>query len=196
MNTQNKTTKPFILASASPRRKHLLEKAGYDFEIIPSDVDESVFETENVDTCKYAMDLALAKANDITEKHPVRLVVGADTIVDFDGLIIGKPDDAQHAEQITRMLFSSPHLVITGLAFVCIEREIKITRADTTTVYPREMTPQQLDEHIKGETWQGKAGAYAIQETGDQFVDRIEGSFTNVIGLPMELFEEIISTIQ
>jgi len=185
----------FILASASPRRKILLEKADYQFEIIVSDVDESLFSTEGVTSTEHTMELALAKAKDVAKDYPSRLVMGADTVVDFDGLIIGKPQDAAHAEEITRMLFSAPHKVITGVALVCIDAGIEAVEAATTIVYPRTLTEEQILDHIKNGKWQGKAGAYGIQETGDDFVDRIEGSFTNVIGLPMELVEQMLSEI-
>ena len=184
------TDSRFILASASPRRKDLLNDAGYSFDVIPSDVDESAFSSEGITSQEHTMQLALAKAINIADKHPDKLVMGADTIVDLKGEIIGKPRDAAHAEEITRALFSQPHLVITGVALVRIADNTEIVKAVTTTVYPQKLTEQQITDHIKFGNWKGKAGAYGIQETGDQFVERIEGSFTNVIGLPMELVDE------
>ncbi len=185
--------KRFILASASPRRKLLLEKAGFEFDVIVSEVDESAFETEGVSSVEHTKQLALAKAKDVALKHPGQLVMGADTVVDFDGLIIGKPDDAAHAEEITRKLFSAAHKVITSVALVKISDDIEIVEAVITTVFPRKLTEGQIAEHIRKEDWKGKAGAYGIQESGDEFVERIEGSFTNVIGLPMELIEELLA---
>ena len=183
----------FILASASPRRKLLLEKAGYVFDVITSAVDESAFDTEGISSVEHTKQLALAKAKDVAQKHPNRLILGADTIVDFDGQIIGNPDDAAHAEQITRMLFSAPHKVITGIALVRIKDAVEIVKAETTIVYPKKLTEEQITEHIRKEDWRGKAGAYGIQETGDEFVERIEGSFTNVIGLPMEQIQKLLA---
>jgi predicted house-cleaning NTP pyrophosphatase (Maf/HAM1 superfamily) len=104
-----------------------------------------------------------------------------------------KPDHAEHAEEITRKLFSKPHKVITGLALTCIDKGIEIVEADTTVVYPRQLTDAQIAGHITNGQWEGKAGAYGIQETGDEFVDHIDGSFTNVMGLPMELTERLLS---
>ena len=187
--------KRFILASASPRRKLLLEKAGFEFDIIPSEVDESAFDTESVSSVDHTKELALAKAKDVALKYPSQLVMGADTVVDFEGEIIGKPDDAEHAEEITRKLFSTPHKVITGIALVKIVDKIEIVEADVTIVYPKQLTEDQIAEHIRKEDWKGKAGAYGIQETGDEFVERIEGSFTNVIGLPMELSERLLASL-
>jgi septum formation protein len=114
--------------------------------------------------------------------------------VDFDGQIIGKPVDAADAERITRMLFSKPHKVITGLALIWLDKNIVIVEVDTTIVYPKMLTEQQIQEHIAGGLWEGKAGAYGIQETGDEFVDHIEGSFTNVMGLPMERVERLLQS--
>ncbi|MHC4989190.1 MAG: Maf family protein, partial [Planctomycetota bacterium] len=185
----------FILASASPRRRDLLRKAGYCFEIVPSEVDEAAFNTDGITSEEHTRILALAKAKDVAAKFPNALVMGSDTVVDLDGEIIGKPDDADHAEAITRKLFSQPHKVITGLALVCIEKNIEIVEADTTIVYPRQLTEAQITEHIRKGDWQGKAGAYGIQETGDEFVDRIEGSFTNVMGLPMELTQQLLTEL-
>lgn len=184
----------FILASASPRRKQLLEKAGYRFDVVPSRVDEEAFDAKGMDCTEAARQLALAKALDVAASHPDRLVMGADTVVDLDGRLIGKPADAADAEAITRQLFSRPHKVITGLALVWISRGIQIAETDTTIVYPRMLNEAQIAEHIAGGSWEGKAGAYAIQETGDRFVERIEGSFTNVMGLPIERVEKLLAS--
>jgi septum formation protein len=184
-------TQNIILASVSPRRKELLAEAGYKFRVVHSQVDESGFSTENISSVEYAKKLALAKANDVAQKFPDSLVIGADTVVDFDGQIIGKAIDAKDAERITRMLFSKPHKVITGIAFISINQKIKIVEADTTTVYPRKLTDDQIAEHIKSGVWQGKAGAYSIRDN-DPFVDHIDGSFTNVMGFPMELFKKLL----
>ncbi len=182
----------FILASASPRRKNLLSEAGYNFEIIVSDVDESSFEDTNISPAKFAANLAFAKALDVAKKNPDRLVLGADTIVDFQGEIIGKAEDTEHAEEITKKLFSKPHKVITAIALIRLCDNVKIIDYDTTVVYPRQMSAEQIAEHIAGNSWQGKAGAYAIQETGDDFVEKIEGSLTNVMGLPMEMVNALL----
>jgi len=184
-----------ILASASPRRRGLLTEAGYDFEVVVPDVDESAFAREGVGAEEYAKRLALAKARSVAERFGDSLVLGADTVADFDGEIIGKPADSKEAEEITVKLFSTPHRVVTGVAIVRLSDGTQLCQSDSTTVYPKRLTPEQIAEHIKGGTWQGKAGAYAIQENGDEFVERIEGSLTNVMGLPMELLRRMLSSI-
>ena len=182
-----------VLASASPRRKKLLAEAGYKFTVSVPKINESAFPAESVNPCEYAKRLALAKAKNVAAKFPGCLVIGADTVVDFDGEIIGKPADSKEAEQITRKLFSAPHKVITAVAIVQLSDGTEIVESDTTTVYPKKLTDEQIAEHIKGESWRDKAGAYAIQENGDAFIERIEGSLTNVMGLPMELLQSVLA---
>ncbi len=182
----------FILASASPRQKQLLAEAGYRFTVVRSGIDESAFAAEGINACEYAERLALAKAKNVAEKYPDSLVIGADTVVDFMGEIIGKPADAKEAEQITKKLFSRPHKVITGIAIVKLSDGVELSESDTTTIYPKRLTSEQIAKHIKSESWRDKAGAYAIKVSGDEFIERIQGSLTNVIGLPMELLERLL----
>jgi septum formation protein len=173
-----------------------LSQAGYKFEVVPSDVDEADFPLQGISPCKYAERLALAKAMDVAEDFRDKLVLGADTIVDFDGRIIGKPTDAEDAERITKMLFSMPHKVITAVAIVRLEDGVELIESDTTVVYPRKLSSQQIADHITSGTWQDKAGAYAIQENGDEFIEKINGSMTNVMGLPMELVQRMFAEIE
>jgi len=192
-----------ILASASPRRRELLAEAGYKFEIVVSNIDESVFPCENISPVEYAKQLALAKAEDVAKNYRDCLVIGADTVIDFDGEIIGKARAAAHAQEITRKLFSKPHKVITGLALICITGFqpvktrpgwpcYKIVEAETTIVYPKKLSDAQIEQHIKSGIWENKAGAYSIKEN-DPFVDHIDGSLTNVMGMPIELLNKLIS---
>lgn len=184
-----------ILASASARRKKLMTEAGYSFTVIEPDVDESLFPADGISVSEYAMKLALAKADSVAAEHPDAIVIGADTVAELHGQIIGKPADAKDARRITEQLFTTPHQVITGVAIVRHRDGTKLVESDSTTVYPRKMTPEQIADHIAGGSWRGKAGAYAIQETGDKFVDRIEGSLTNVMGLPMELLTSLLARL-
>jgi len=181
-----------ILASSSPRRKQLLSDAGYEFKVVAADINESSFLAEHLEPCEYAKKLALAKAKTVAAQYPDSLVIGADTIVDFNGQIIGKPTNAEDAERITRKLFSKTHKVITAIALVRSSDNTEIVKSDITEVYPKRMTNEQLTEHIKSESWRDKAGAYAIQENGDEFIEKIEGSLTNVMGLPMELLQQLL----
>lgn len=179
-----------VLASASPRRKQLLAEAGYKFRVVPPEIDESAF--EGAGACECAKRLALAKARDVAGEFPDCLVIGADTVVDFQGETVGKAADAKEAEVITRKLVSAPHKVITGVAIVRMADGVEIVESETTTIYPKVLTDKQIAEHIKSGAWRGKAGAYAIKEGGDAFIERIEGSLTNVMGLPMELLGRML----
>ena len=182
---------PIILASASPKRSQLLSESGYKFTVVSPNIDEPAFLAETIRPHEYAERLALAKAKNVAEKHPDCIVIGADTIVDFNGRIVGKPADAKEAEQITKKLFSRPHKVITAVAVVRLSDKIEIVESDSTTIYPKKITDKQIAEHIKSGSWRDKAGAYAIQEN-DEFIERIEGSLTNVMGLPMELLKRLL----
>lgn len=169
----------------------LLEDAGYRFSVEVSDFDEASVPLDS-DAGRYAEKLALGKAMSIAKKRPGDIVLGADTICQCGGEIIGKPRDRRDAERITRKLFSQPHRTITGIAIVRLQDHLEIVTHDVTVVYPKRMTEEQIAMHLAGGSWEGKAGAYAIQETGDEFVERLDGSLSNVVGLPMELLEKVL----
>ena len=192
----NKTnTIKFILASASPRRRTLLTEAGYSFKVIPSSIDESLYCTKGITPKQHTKTLALAKAENIAKQFPDTIVMGSDTVVDLNGQIIGKPDNADHAEQIIRKLFKKPHKVITALALVCINKKIELIQTDTTIIYPKDLTDRQISDYIKTCQWKSKAGAYGIQDKADEFIDHIEGSFTNAMGLPMTLVNDMLAEL-
>jgi len=189
-----------ILASASPRRKELLSQAGpygagYKFTVVRPQIDENDIHLEKAGPAEYAKKAALAKAIDVAQRYPDALVIGADTVVDFNGQTIGKPLDAKDAERITRMLFSAPHKVITALAIVRIRDSMESVEADTTTIYPKKLSEKDIAEHIKSGLWRDKAGAYAIKQPADPFIERIEGSLSNVMGLPMELLQKLLKKL-
>ncbi len=172
-----------------------MRDAGYEFTVAVPNIDESTFLSDGIGAREFTEKLALAKAKSIAQSYPDSIVIGADTVADFDGRIIGKAADAADAEMITKMLFSKPHKVVTGLAIIRLSDNTELIESDSTTVYPKRMTAEQIARHIEGGTWKDKAGAYAIQETGDEFVEKIEGSLTNVMGLPMELLESLFERL-
>jgi septum formation protein len=184
-----------ILASSSPRRKELLEDAGYTFTVKIPTVDEEAFAKTNLKPAEYAEQLALAKANSIAEDYPDALIIGADTVVYSKGQVIGKPKDAEDARSILKKLSASVHKVITGLALIWSSNNVKIVQSESTTIYPRKMTNSQIDEVIKSGVWQNKSGACSIEDF-DQFVEKIHGSLTNVMGLPMELLQKTLKKIK
>ena len=172
-----------ILASQSPRRRYLLERAGLKFRVIPSDLDEGSIPAAPPND--YVRTLATAKARDVARSHPESWVIGADTVVVVDDRLLGKPASTADARTMLRRLSGRTHYVLTG---VCICRLVDNRfYADTvkTDVLFKELTDAEIDWYIQtGEPFD-KAGAYAIQGIGTFLVKRIHGSYTNVVGLPV-----------
>jgi len=178
--------KNIILASGSPRRRELLEQWGIPYKVMPSDVNEDIVEL-NGRTENKAQKLALVKALDVSKRLTEGLVLGADTIVVLNNEIFGKPKDENDAYNILKKLSGRCHEVITGVAVVNSKTGSYMTSFEKTRVFFRNLTDAQIWDYISTGEPMDKAGAYAIQEKGSAFVDRIEGSYTNVIGLPYEL---------
>lgn len=173
---------PVVLASASPRRAELLRQLVEQFEVLPADIDESPLPDEPPH--KLAERLATEKARLIARLRPEALVIGADTVVEIDGNSLAKPEDVADAERMLRLLSGRKHRVITG---VCIASQGHIERFSVTTeVEFREMTPREINEYVKTGEPMDKAGAYAIQGGAKQFAKKIDGSLSNVIGIPLE----------
>lgn len=181
-----------ILASASPQRKKLLEKAGFEFEVVVSLVDESLFEQNGISASAYTEILARAKAFEVAKKYPDALVLGCDSVVAIDDDIIGKPKDEFDAENIVRRLFAKEHRVVSGVAIISLEHGISEVFSESTIIHPKKLSELQIRSHIKSGDWKDKAGGYGIQDCADEFIDSIEGSFSNVMGLPMEKTGQIL----
>ena len=171
-----------VLASASPRRAELLHAAGFTFDVIPADVDERMLPDES--PAQYVRRLAEAKANAIRPLAAGRTVLGADTIVVVGGRVFGKPDDAEDARRMLRELSGRTHAVLTGVAIIGQTRCIDVAE---TSVEFSELTPEEIDWYIATGEPMDKAGAYAIQGRAARFVTRIDGSYSNVVGLPISL---------
>lgn len=170
-----------ILASGSPRRRELLEQAGVCFVVDAADVDER-FHGAPEET---VIELSRQKAAAAAQKHPQETVLAADTIVYCAGRVLGKPANADEAKKMLRGLSDGWHEVYTG---VSVARDGKIeSRCDKTRVHFVLIADEQIDAYVATGEPMDKAGAYAIQGGAARFIDRIEGSPTNVIGLPMEL---------
>lgn len=180
-----------ILASKSPRRKYLLEKAGLSIAVIPSRFDESSVAMRAPDA--YVKTLAEAKAGEIAERHPDGWVIGADTIVTVDGQMLGKPASPSNARRMLQQLSGRVHQVYTGYCICCRQRVRSHSDVVKTDVQFKALSEAEIDWYIQtGEPFD-KAGAYAIQGIGTFLVRRIEGSYTNVVGLPVcEVIEYLI----
>ncbi|MCR5653446.1 MAG: Maf family protein [Ruminococcus sp.] len=172
--------KNVILASASPRRQELLKYIFDEFDIIPADVDESISEDIAVDIRPEK--IAERKALHIAEKHPESMVIGCDTAVIVDDIMLGKPKDEHDARKMLRMLSGRTHKVITGNSIVCDNR-IK-SFSVTTEVEFYLLTEDEINDYISTDDWRDKAGAYGIQGKAGLFVKQIKGDYNNVVGLP------------
>lgn len=170
-----------ILASSSPRRKELLEKAGIDFIIDASSIEETM--NPSLELEERLKQLAIDKAKPIHDKYKDDIVIGADTIVYFNNQIIGKAKDEQDARKILNMLSCHMHTVYTAVA-IYFQNNL-YSFVDQTDVYFKDIS-SMIDEYIDSNEWQGKAGAYGIQGTADIFVDHVVGDVDNVIGLPLK----------
>lgn len=169
-----------ILASASPRRKELLSLITKDFEVIVSGADESCSIKDPAALVRF---LAEKKAESVFETHPADTVIGADTVVEADGEIFGKPVDEADARRMLRTLSANTHFVHTGL---CVQKDgKKRSETFTTKVMFRPLIEGEIDAYLQEETVMDKAGAYAIQGPAAKFVKGIEGCFYNAVGLPV-----------
>lgn len=179
-----------VLASGSPRRRMLLEQMGYAFEVVPAQIDEQA--DPGLPPERQAEALAERKAEAVAGQVGEALVLGADTLVACEGRVIGKAADAGEAREFLRLLTTHRHAVITGLCVLDTRTGEREVAHAVTWVRMRPMAEAELDAYIAGAGWRDKAGAYALQEGGDAFVEAIEGSESNVIGLPGELVAELV----
>ena len=178
-----------ILASASPRRKQLLEALGLPFEVVPSGLAEDAGEGPALEL---APALALAKAREVATRVPAGLVLGADTIVECDGRSWGQPANAAEAWTTLRALSGRTHRVVTGVAVVDVRSGRAESGAAVTEVIFRELSDAEIAAYVEtGEPF-GKAGAYAVQGLGGLWVEGIRGSPSNVIGLPVTLVQDLL----
>jgi septum formation protein len=174
-----------VLASASPRRRELLTQIGLKFQVVPSRAEELVLPGETPE--EHVIRLSIDKASDVAAQKEVegRWFIGSDTIVLCNGQILGKPADERHAAQMLRMLSGQEHRVLSGYAILDRQTGEQRAEAVSTKVRFRELTDAEIARYIASGEPADKAGAYAIQGLGVCFVAEIEGSYTNVVGLPL-----------
>lgn len=182
----------WILASASPRRKELLAELIDNFEIIPSLADENLEGEFTPESLVKALAELKAKEVAIRPENAGKIVIGSDTVVAFEGEVLGKPKDEADAFRMLKMLSGKAHAVYTGVCLACQGENgySADARAAKTDVYFEDLTDEWIAEYIRGGSPMDKAGAYGIQDGG--LVQKIEGSYTNVVGFPIELVKEMI----
>ncbi len=183
--------KPVILASASPRRRELLQQIGISFTIDPADVDESILPGEDAEA--YAVRVALDKAREAAKRAGAGIVIAADTVVVLDEKVLGKPSDARDAERMLGLLSGRMHKVITGLVVMDSKTGRTLSRTAVTRVWFRDLTGDEIKAYVATNEPLDKAGAYGIQEKGAILVQKIEGCYFNVVGLPLALLGEMLS---
>lgn len=176
-----------ILASQSPRRKELLKLICDDFVVEVADIDEKAIHTTNSELAK---ELSKYKAYEVFKNHPDDTVLACDTIVIIDDEILGKPANYEEAFAMLSKLSGRRHHVISG--FTIINKDKEINRSVVTSVYFNKLTPKQIDEYIKSGSPFDKAGGYGIQDKKYDLIDRIEGSYYNVVGLPIEVIKRYL----
>ena len=177
---------PLILASASPRRSELLRTLKLDFQIVASDADEVHY--DYLSAGELSQINASRKARAVSKKFPDALVAGFDTLVALDTKIFGKPRDLNHAKKMLQQLQGKKHYVVTGVCLVHLRSHRHRIFAEKTSVTFRPLNADEISRYHRSVNPLDKAGAYAIQENGDAIVADVSGSFSNVVGLPLEKF--------
>jgi len=178
---------PLVLASSSPRRAELLREAGYRFQIVAPPFIEPEEKHPHIAPMSYAESLAFYKASSVCDTCFDKTILAADTIAYMEGEIIGKPDDEADALRILRKLSGTTHQIITGVVLMHPASDRRLMHHDLSTIRVRTLSDGMIESYLATGEWRGKAGAYGIQDQGDVFVDSVTGSFSNVVGLPMEL---------
>jgi len=180
-----------ILASASPRRRELLQRAGVAFTVVPSNTLEAAQVGETPDG--YTLRVAAEKALDVARRHPGTWVLGADTIVEIDGEVLGKPRDETEGKRMLHQLSGRTHRVITDFVLVDGGGQVRASQAVTSMVTFKPLSEAQIQEYLAtGEPFD-KAGAYAVQGLGASLIERVAGSYTNVVGLPLD---EVVAVLR
>lgn len=183
-----------ILASGSPARRDLLKRAGYDFDVLPARIEEPTGETAT-DPRAHVQEVAWLKAAAVVPQVKDGIVLAADTVGWLHGKIIGKPADENDARRILRTLGGTEHQLWTGMILWRRPDDLQVAWQEVSRVFFKRLTDDEIDNYLATRTWEGCSGAYAIQEKDDPFVKLVEGSLTNVIGLPMERLAWILSAV-
>jgi septum formation protein len=182
-----------VLASASPRRREILERLGFEFEVLPAGVEEN--DISCADHARFTVLLAEKKAEAVRRARPLATVIAADTIVVCGEARLGKPVDEADASSMLRSLSGRAHEVITGVAVVAPDGR-RLAEVELTRVYFRVLSEEEVARYVAtGEPF-GKAGAYAIQGFAAPFIEKIEGCYFNVVGLPVSLLFTMLSKLE
>lgn len=191
MRIESETGFDIILASRSPRRQELLKKIVSRFRVVPSEVDEERF--REPDPVRFALQAAKAKARDVAEKFPSALVVGADTLVCLGKEILGKPKGRFEASEMLKKLSGQRHRVITAVALFKKDENRLLADCEISYVCFKPLSKEEIEGYLDTPEFADKAGGYAIQEVGDAFVEKLEGDYDNVVGLPVKRVKGLLA---
>lgn len=172
-----------ILASGSPRRKQLLEGLGVNVKVVPSEIQEKL--NPRLKGVSQAESLSRQKAEAVAGRYRDAIILAADTVVLLGDTILGKPKDIADAKRMLRKLSGRSHLVVTGYTIIDIVNRKSITESEVTKVFFKKLSKIEIDRYVKREKLMDKAGAYAIQGIGSIFIEKLEGDYFNVVGLPL-----------
>lgn len=175
--------KKLILASASPRRKQLLEQIGLSFDIDASNIDEIV--DPKLTPRQQVESFSLQKAQAIAPKYKSAVILAADTMVTIDGEVLGKPKDTEDAIRMLNTLSGRKHMIVTGFTLIDSDTGKIVTQSSTLTVWFRKLSQREIDAFIEKDKPFDKAGAYAVHETAAIFIKKVEGDFFGAVGLPL-----------
>ena len=179
-----------ILASASPRRKEILQNTKLKFEIQKSDIEEVILENESPESM--VVRLAYENAYDVAQKNKYKLVIGADTIVALDNEVLGKPKDKEEAYQMIKKLSNKTHKVITGISLINISHGMVVNDYVVSLVTFKDLSEDSIKDYINTNESLDKAGAYGIQGYGALLVDNIQGDYFNIVGLPISKLSDLL----
>jgi len=182
--------KKIILASASPRRKELLEQIGLEFDIDPSNCEEEML--SDIQPHELARSLSLQKASQVAGSYSNAIIIAADTFIVFGDKLMGKAHTEAEAREMLTALNGNPHSVITGFTILDTEKNNTVSNSVETKVHFRKMTSGEIESYVASGEPLGKAGAYAIQGLGSVIVKEIEGDYSNVVGLPLTALAEAL----
>ena len=174
--------KKIILASNSPRRREILGKF-INFEAVTAEVEEDNDFYKSPQTL--VMALAFEKANSVAAKHEDAIVIGADTVVEIEGEILGKPKSRDDAKRMMELLSGKPHKVITGFAIIDLSSDKKYMYYEVTEVTFKDISADEIENYLNKAEYMDKAGAYGIQDDAALFVDKIKGDYLNIVGFPI-----------
>jgi septum formation protein len=180
-----------MLASGSPRRRSLLTEYGYDFEILVPSEEAECGVCSGESPPELVARLAYQKALDVSTRTGPALIVACDTVAECHGRVLGKPRDDQHAREMLKLLSGREHRVYSGLCVWKVPEQEPAVEVDRTTLKMDELSDEQIDDYLATGLWEGKAGAFGYQD-GFPWLHVVEGSETNVVGLPMELLERML----